>query len=79
MSSLIKELFLKSNLLVFIINNLFIEKNTTKNISRVYKLIRFNLEIILEIQWNLPNPTHQGTREMCWIVPNVRILRFYFS
>jgi hypothetical protein len=23
--------------------------------------------------------THQGTREMCWIVQDVRILRFYIS
>jgi hypothetical protein len=28
---------------------------------------------------NLSNPTHQGTREICWIVQDVRILRFYFS
>ena len=28
-------------------------------------------------QWNLSNPTHQGTREMCQIVQDVRILRFY--
>jgi hypothetical protein len=60
MSSLIKELFLKSNLLVFIINNLYIEENTPKNICSVYKHMRFtsNLEIILEIQWNLSTPTY---------------------
>ena len=34
---------------------------------------------ILEIQWNLSNPTHQGTREMCQIVQDVGILRLYFS
>ena len=34
---------------------------------------------ILYIQWNLCNLTHQGTREMCRIVQDVRILRFYFS
>ena len=28
---------------------------------------------------NLSNPTHQGTREMCLIVQDVGILRFYFS
>jgi hypothetical protein len=28
-------------------------------------------------QWNLSNPTHQGTREMCQIVQDIRILRFY--
>jgi hypothetical protein len=25
---------------------------------------------------NLSNPTHQGTREMCWVVQHVGILRF---
>jgi hypothetical protein len=30
-------------------------------------------------QWNLSNPTHHGTREMCQIVQDVGILRFYFS
>jgi hypothetical protein len=81
MSSLIKELFLKSNLLVFIINNLYIEENTPKNICSVYKHMRFtsNLEIILEIQWNLSTPTYQGTRERYRIVQDVGILRFYFS
>jgi hypothetical protein len=28
---------------------------------------------------NLSIPTHQGTREMCWIVQDVGILAFYFS
>ena len=28
------------------------------------------------IQWNLSNPTHQGTREMCRTVQDVGILRF---
>ena len=32
-----------------------------------------------EVQWNLSNPTHQGTREMHRIVQDVRILRFYLS
>jgi hypothetical protein len=31
------------------------------------------------IQWNLSNLTHQGNREMCRIVQDVGILRFYFS
>jgi hypothetical protein len=31
------------------------------------------------IQWNLSNLTHQGTREMCQILQDVRILWFYFS
>ena len=29
------------------------------------------------IQWNLSNPTHQGIREMCRIVQDVGILKFY--
>ena len=33
----------------------------------------------LFVQWNLSNPTHQGTRELCRLVQDVRILRFYFS
>jgi hypothetical protein len=32
-----------------------------------------------QLQWNLSNPTQQGTREMCLIVQDVWILRFYFS
>ena len=31
-----------------------------------------------EQQWNLSNPTHQGTREMCRIVQGVGKLRFSF-
>ena len=31
------------------------------------------------IQWNLSNPTHQGTREMGGIVQDVGKLMFYFS
>jgi hypothetical protein len=34
---------------------------------------------ILYKQWNLSNPTHQGTKEMCLIVQDVTILRFSFS
>ena len=30
------------------------------------------------IQWNLSNPTHNGTRVMCQIVQDVGILQFYF-
>ena len=32
---------------------------------------------MLYIQWNLSNPTHQGTREMCRIVQDGGILKFY--
>ena len=35
--------------------------------------------LIVNIEWNLFNPTHQGTREMCRIVQDVGILRFYFK
>jgi hypothetical protein len=30
------------------------------------------------LQWNLSNPTYQGTRGMCQIVQDVRILGLYF-
>jgi len=30
-------------------------------------------------EWNLSNLTHQGTREMCQIVQDVGILRFYLT
>jgi len=33
----------------------------------------------LTMEWNLSNPTFQGTREMCQIVQNIGILVFYFS
>jgi len=35
--------------------------------------------ICLIVQWNLSNPTHHVIREMCRIVQDVGILRFYFS
>jgi hypothetical protein len=44
----------------------------------MYKYI-FKNNIIIYIQWNMSNPAHQGTREMCDIVQDVGILRFYFS
>ena len=31
------------------------------------------------VQWNMSNPTHQGTREKCRTVQDVEILWFYFS
>jgi hypothetical protein len=31
---------------------------------------------MIYIQWNLSNPTHQGTREMCQIVQDDGIFRF---
>ena len=34
---------------------------------------------ISDIQLNLSKPTHQGDREMCWIIQGVVILSFYFS
>jgi hypothetical protein len=42
-------------------------------------IISSDLEIIFFIQWNLSNPTHQGTREMCRIVQDVGILQVYSS
>ena len=33
----------------------------------------------IHIQWNLSNPTHQGTREMCRILQDVVIIKFYFN
>jgi hypothetical protein len=30
------------------------------------------------VQWNLSNPTHQGTKEMCRIVQNAGKLRVSF-
>jgi hypothetical protein len=41
-------------------------------------LVQFH-NCLSEVQWNLSNPTHQGTREMHRIVQDVRILRFYLS
>jgi hypothetical protein len=32
--------------------------------------------IVLQLQWNLSDPTRQEAREMCRIVQDVRILRF---
>ena len=32
--------------------------------------------IVLQLQWNLSDPTRQEDREMCRIVQDVRILRF---
>ena len=33
----------------------------------------------LLLQWNLSNPTHQDTREMCQIVQDVGILRCWIA
>ena len=38
---------------------------------------RTNNDLQNDIQWNLSNPTHQGTREMCQTVQDVGILKFY--
>jgi hypothetical protein len=38
-----------------------------------------HIEYYFRIQWNLSNPTHQGTKEICQNVQDVGILRFYFS
>jgi hypothetical protein len=38
-----------------------------------------NVGLIMRIQWNLSNLTHQRTKEMCQIVQDVGILRFYYS
>ena len=57
-----------------------------KNISEILFKVALNTKtvtqkniLLLSIHWNLSNPTHQGTREMCRIVQDVGILRFYFS
>jgi len=34
------------------------------------------MKIVL-LQWNLSNPTHQGTREMCRIVQDVGLQKFH--
>jgi hypothetical protein len=51
---------------------LIIQSNSIENI------MLWNLRNI-QIQWNLSNPTHQGIREMCQIVQDVGILRFYLK
>ena len=40
---------------------------------------QLSLPHTMYIQWNLSNPTHQWIREMCKIVQDVGILRFYFD
>ena len=35
--------------------------------------------LFMHVQWKRSNPKHQGTREICRIVQDVGILRFYFS
>ena len=32
-----------------------------------------------KLQWNMSNPTHQGTTDMCQIVQDDGIVRSYFS
>jgi hypothetical protein len=48
-----------------------------KNKSDIYIVLL--LSLLLLLQWNLSNPTHQETSEMCQIGQDVGILRFYFS
>ena len=57
------------------------DEGYSKNVLCTLNLIStflFQLYYYL-IQWKLSNPTHQGTREMFWIVQDVGILGFYFS
>ena len=49
------------------------------NFDHSFSHVKNTVYSVRYIQWNLSNPTHQGTREMCPIVQDVRILRFYFS
>ena len=37
---------------------------------------RYICILVIFIQWNLSNPTHEGTEEMCRIVQDVGMLRF---
>jgi hypothetical protein len=42
----------------------------------IFKNLEFHIKTNIYLkQWNLSNPTHQGTREMCRIVQDVGILR----
>ena len=52
----------------------FISKRDLKGAQRNFTYLEGTF---LYIQWNLSNPTHQGTWEMCQIVQVVGILRFY--
>jgi hypothetical protein len=39
-------------------------------------IINHSINQMIDIQWNLSNPTHQETREMCQIGQDVGILSF---
>ena len=59
----------------FIINRYFIHFKVLPDLTiSKHKWTQYML-----VQWNLSNPTHQGTREMCQNVQGEGILRFYFS
>ena len=67
------------------VNNVLVDivvlqiKNSMTETPTNTDIISSDLEIIFFIQWNLSNPTHQGTREMCQIVQDVGILQVYSS
>jgi hypothetical protein len=67
------------------VNNVLVDivvlqiKNSMTETPTNTDIISSDLEIIFFIQWNLSNPTHQGTREMCRIVQDVGILQVYSS
>jgi hypothetical protein len=52
---------------------------TSVFVKKIKKIYIFLYLLTMYVQWNLSNPTHQGTREMCRIVQDVGILRVYFS
>jgi len=55
----------------------YLKQRQHKSFS-IYSPMELVLDLWLElkIKWNLSNPTHQGTRETCWIVQDVKVLRF---
>jgi hypothetical protein len=77
-----EELFILSFYINFKLQNFGSYRNTTDShiITDIAKILlnMFYIYIYIYIQWNLSNPKHQGTSEMCRIGQDVGILRFYF-
>jgi hypothetical protein len=68
------------NFLVKTSNQLYNQCGCIHTIKIIYFMEKLNLleQGIKDLQWNLSNPTYQGTGEMCQIVQDVRILMFDF-
>jgi hypothetical protein len=52
--------------------------NQLKRVAVYNEFCRKKHAVLFATEWNLSNPTHQGTREMCRIAQDVRKTQVFF-